>query len=251
MAITFQRRFQQSIKKRGEHSTIGLWLNTIIVAGLVFLASAIYLAVRSTRPFGLGDVNAALAVTGLAVTGLSMLLAPVCYFWDFADTKIIYRKHLGWIGLSAIVLHIIASIFFLPARYPFGTYFPHHLLFFTLGVLSFAIFVVIAAVSNRFAAHELGGVAWRRLLRLVYPAYILAVLHFTVRSAPFWLAWVRSPSTLLPPLSLLLVLFSLFIFAMRIVLWGALRKKARSAKKTSTTLLVQAKSSIIKQPVAR
>jgi len=51
--------------------------------------------------------------------------------------------------------------------------------FITLGLLTFVLLVPLAATSNTTAIHRLGGRRWQQLHRLIYPAAMLAVVHFT------------------------------------------------------------------------
>lgn len=226
MPATFEKKFQQSIKKRGEYSAAGLWLNTIIIGGLFVILGSAYQVFRD-GVFGLFAVNRALAFAGFILSGSSMALSGIGYFWDFADTKLIYRKHLGWIGFLLITLHVILSVFFLSDQFRFPGFYHAQLMPFLFGSASFIIFILLAAVSNRYAAYELGGVRWRQVLRLTYLAYILAIVHLVVRSAPSWLVWIRSGESFLPPLSLITFLSSIPVFWLRIALWWALRWNKR------------------------
>jgi methionine sulfoxide reductase heme-binding subunit len=72
--------------------------------------------------------------------------------------------------------------------------------FITAGFVAFVLLVPLAATSTRDSIRRLGGKRWQRLHRLVYPAAMLAVLHF------FWLvkADVREPLLFAGVLALLL-----------------------------------------------
>jgi len=48
----------------------------------------------------------------------------------------------------------------------------------TIGITAFALLLPLAATSTDASIRRLGGRRWRRLHRLVYPAAILAVVHF-------------------------------------------------------------------------
>ena len=56
----------------------------------------------------------------------------------------------------------------------------------TIGMATFVVLVPLAATSNNASIRRLGGQAWARLHRLVYPAAIGAALHFilVVKSWP-------------------------------------------------------------------
>jgi methionine sulfoxide reductase heme-binding subunit len=51
--------------------------------------------------------------------------------------------------------------------------------FIVAGMLTFALLVPLAATSNKAMIRRLGGERWQRLHRLIYPAAMLAVLHYT------------------------------------------------------------------------
>ncbi|WP_198375831.1 sulfite oxidase heme-binding subunit YedZ [Neoroseomonas rubea] len=52
----------------------------------------------------------------------------------------------------------------------------------TIGFVALVALAVLTATSTDGAVKRLGGVAWRRLHRLVFPAGVLALVHFTLQS---------------------------------------------------------------------
>lgn len=52
----------------------------------------------------------------------------------------------------------------------------------TIGFVALVALAVLAATSTDGAVKRLGGAAWRRLHRLVFPAAALALVHFTLQS---------------------------------------------------------------------
>jgi sulfoxide reductase heme-binding subunit YedZ len=52
----------------------------------------------------------------------------------------------------------------------------------TIGFVALLVLGVLAATSTDGAVRRLGGAAWRRLHRLVFPAAVLALVHFTLQS---------------------------------------------------------------------
>jgi methionine sulfoxide reductase heme-binding subunit len=50
--------------------------------------------------------------------------------------------------------------------------------FITVGMLAFALMIPLAVTSNAAMIKALGGKAWQKLHRLVYPLTMLAVLHY-------------------------------------------------------------------------
>ncbi|MHA7887633.1 protein-methionine-sulfoxide reductase heme-binding subunit MsrQ [Roseicyclus sp.] len=54
--------------------------------------------------------------------------------------------------------------------------------FVTIGMAGFMMLIPLAVTSNNWAVRKLGGIAWRKLHRLVYPAALLGAVHYV------WLA---------------------------------------------------------------
>ncbi|WP_284263437.1 protein-methionine-sulfoxide reductase heme-binding subunit MsrQ [Roseicyclus amphidinii] len=52
----------------------------------------------------------------------------------------------------------------------------------TIGMAGFMMLIPLAVTSNNWAVRKLGGIAWRKLHRLVYPAALLGAVHYV------WLA---------------------------------------------------------------
>ncbi|GAB4285149.1 MAG: sulfoxide reductase heme-binding subunit YedZ [Roseovarius sp.] len=113
-----------------------------------------------------------LLVAGLAVTPLRRLARINLYR---------FRRALGLSCFLFVVLHLVvwavldvqsaARVWADIVKRPY----------ITIGMSAFALLVPLAATSNEFSLRRLGP-AWRRLHRLVYPAAVLAGLHYV------WLA---------------------------------------------------------------
>jgi sulfoxide reductase heme-binding subunit YedZ len=52
----------------------------------------------------------------------------------------------------------------------------------TIGMAGFLLLIPLAVTSNNWAVRKLGGLQWRKLHRLVYPAALLGAVHYV------WLA---------------------------------------------------------------
>jgi len=89
------------------------------------------------------------------------------------------RRMLGLYAFFYATLHLLAYLWL-------DQFFDWHAImkdilkrpFITIGMISFALLVPLAATSNGFAIRRLGGRRWRELHRTVYAIAILAVLHF-------------------------------------------------------------------------
>lgn len=204
-----------------------LWLNTLIFSFIVLVTFSFYLFIRRGG-FEIFSLNQAFAATGMILIGLSFALSALCHFWDIFDSKIIYRKHLGLLGFAFVLAHIFIILFPLSTNFPFPSYFltSDQITPFISAVLALLIFMMMAAISNRFAIDELGGAHWRMLLRTGYIAYFLALVHIGFSTYNFWLRWFSTFTPYLPPLSLLVFVFGVLVLILRIALWFSTRTKA-------------------------
>lgn len=180
-------------------------------------------------------VNKAVADASVILIGLSMLLSSVCYFWDFADKLIIYRKHLGLAGFTMVIVHIVLSWSVFAKLFALSFWLQPTARAAVAGALATAIFSMMAFISNKHAAYEMGGVWWRRFLRFGYPGLFLVLLHVLFLKLARWVAWAQAGFEKPPAISLLVSLFILIVIGMRLALWWALLQKKRAlAKKTRT-----------------
>jgi DMSO/TMAO reductase YedYZ heme-binding membrane subunit len=151
----------------------------------------------------------------------------VCYFWDFADKFIIYRKHIGLVGVGYMILHIILSAL-LPNYAPFPGYFltDARISSFIAAVIGGIIFAGMALASNRFAIQEIGPQLWRKLMRLGYIGFAFTLYHFGAKGMPYWIPWFMGESkSIVPSFGLIVFLFGMVVIILRIALWVATLKK--------------------------
>ncbi|MDH5533110.1 MAG: hypothetical protein OEX81_01645 [Candidatus Pacebacteria bacterium] len=229
--MPFQERFNQIVKKTKPVSPLRMWINTLVFSVITFVLGSLYLFVRR-GDFDLYIANKAFAFVSIILIGLSFALSGLCYFWDFVDTKIIYRKVLGLVGFYYSVIHIFVSLFLLPNKFPLPSWVLGHIptmIFATLGLI---IFIVMAVVSNDDVMHELGSKRWRQTLRVGYLAYIFVMIHFGLLKYNSWIAWSNSGKFDLPPLSLIEIIFAGIVVILRIILEIAIRRRraARQAE---------------------
>ena len=225
--MPFTARHDAIIAKRVSFSYWRIVGLTALFSAAVFAMILLYLSVGN-RAVDIRLVNVAVAHTSVILIGLSLALSGLCYFFDFVDTKIVYRKHLGLAGFVLALTHGLVSAFGLPRFYPFPSYFvaPENVLSFIAALVALAILSFMALVSNQYALHELGSAAWRTILRSGYLALLLVMVHFGLKAYPSWMQWLLGDG-LLPPLSLLVIIFGLFVFGLRGLLWWDVRRKSR------------------------
>ena len=169
--------------------------------------------------FSLRYLNHSIAWTSVLLIGLSFALSGICYFWDFADTKILYRKHLGIAGFHYVSIHYFLSLYLLSRRANILEYFSSsdHFWPFFFGTLGLIYFSFMTAISNQHAAHELGGLKWRKLLRLGYIAFVFGLVHILFLRWEDYREWWES-GTFIPTVGITLLTFSIVVLLLRVVL---------------------------------
>ncbi len=227
--MSYQQWHQQAVKKAGPASSLTLYFNTLVF-GLFMLAIFYFF----TQFQGLGNpLNKAVADTSIVLIGLSMMLSGLCYFWDFVDTKIIYRKYLGLVGFGFALVHIWLSLPVFKRLLDLAYWTDLGNLRFTSAGAATVIFLLMALISNKYAAAELGGILWRKMLRVGYLAVVLIWLHVYLLKSSQWLDWYREGMQSLPTLSMLVAIFMTLVILLRVALWESLirKKKASSVRR--------------------
>jgi hypothetical protein len=202
-------------------SELALYLRTFIFSLLVFGAMYAY-----TSWLKIPNVlNKAVADTAIFVMGLSMLMSSICYFFNFLDRQIIYRKHLGLIGFGYGLAHVLLSFSALQALFKPETWEKNVAMPALTGLIAFGIFAIMASISNRRMAMFLGGKLWRFILRTGYIATIFVGAHVVLLKYGRWITWYQNGMETPPSTSLLITVWIAFVVIMRIVLWLALQRK--------------------------
>lgn len=228
--MPFQKRFSEIQDKIHTYHPVHLWVYTFIFSFWAFTILLFYNWLYWGQ-FSLRLINGTAALTAVFLIGLSFALSAVCYFWNFADKLIIYRKNLGLVGFYFASFHAGYLFTVLPITHYLKLSAP-----FLSGILAFLIFLMMAVISNRYAVHELGGKNWRRLLRVGYLAYIFALFHFFLLDHDdVWAVWssklVQGKFTLIP-LSLIIFGFGIVVLLLRAALSISLWRKKMSKPKS-------------------
>lgn len=213
-----------------------LWTRTTIfsfaVLGLANLYVTIARSMAGRSGFSWFAENSAVAFVATILIGLSMALSGICYFWNFADTKIVYRKYLGLAGFAFLVVHVFVSSYTLGHAFPFFEMLEDVQISLLTGLGGLVLFTLMAVISNKYSAIELGGTQWRFFLRSFgYAGYALAMVHVAIRSFADWQKYASAWTDTLPPLSLLGFIFALAVMLLRGILWARLRKPKETLDK--------------------
>lgn len=225
--MAFTDTFSSGAKHAPTHAAgyLFLWCKTLIFGLFVYMLISISLHLQR-HLVGTELINISAAWAAVVLIGFSMLLSVVCYFLNMFDRYILYRKHLGVIGFLFATVHVLFSLVILRHEFPFPGYYlsQENRVSFMFAALAFIYFAFMAAISNNYAIHEIGGVHWRRLLRVGYLAYIFAIIHFGIKGLPWWTKWIQKGMPMPPPIGFILFICALFVPYLRLVLEIALRK---------------------------
>ncbi len=196
-----------------------LWRNTIVFSiVLTVFAAVYYYFYRGT--FSVSIANRTIGDVAVILIGLSFILSSICYFFNFADHYISYRKQLGVVGFAYAVIHALVIIFYLE---PIFTNFAEYLeqpafLSYSLALAALIMYAGMIVISTQTMIHKIGGKLWRELLRAGYIAFVLSIIHYVLLSYPFWIRWFTERRTFLPPFGLLTASFGILVILMRIAL---------------------------------
>jgi DMSO/TMAO reductase YedYZ heme-binding membrane subunit len=214
---------KKTIQALGPISETALYVRTLVFGLIVFGLTYAY-----TAKMGIpGVLNKSIADTAIILIGLSMLLSGICYFWNFFDTKIVYRKQLGLVGFGFGLVHIGLSFSALTSLLSAATWTKGIPWNWLTGVLATLIFIIMTISSNQYSAAHLGGKTWRMILRTGYLAVALILVHVVLLKSSRWLTWYQAGMKTWPSLSLIVTGFMVIVILMRLALWWSLKSKTK------------------------
>jgi len=201
-----------------------LYLQTIFLSVFLTLFILIYYLL-SGHHFTERVINKVLADSSFLIIGLSLVLSSICYFFNFADKFIIYRKHLGLVGFGILIFHIYISV---TSSYyaPFPGYYltANKLYSFLSAISAFIIFAFMATISNKLSLTKLGPQTWRALLRLGFIGYVFSLYHFGIKNLELWEKYLFDNSSTLIPMSLIIFVFGCLVVILTILLFFKVRR---------------------------
>ena len=225
--IHIQEKLNEQLAATPPLKPRNLWLDVGIYSVVVFIVLSLYLF-ATEGIYNLTSFSTATADVGVLFIGLSFILSGICYFWDFADHFIIYRKQLGVTGFIYSVVHALTILYregMLDILVPktVSSIDDISLISSEIAIIMFGTMIII---STKTVVHEIGGQRWRQLLRVGYFAVLLSLIHMFIKSSEGWIYWLTGNShRIFPSLGLLVFIFGIAVLVMRIVLWIALLMK--------------------------
>ncbi len=150
----------------------------IYIVGAVLPLWLLWQAV--TGGLGVDPVRTIEHTLGLWALKLIVAVLAVTPLRRFAGINLIrYRRAIGLVAFSYVVLHLLAWIVL-----DMGLLWAQALKdiakrpYVTLGMTGLVLMIPLAVTSNDWAVRQLGGVRWRQLHRLTYPAALAGAIHY-------------------------------------------------------------------------
>ena len=187
-------------------------------------------------------LNRAAAINAFFLIGISFALSGLSYFFSPFKKLLMYRRDIGLFGFAFAFIHGTFSLYtylFVPSFLSgFEFYYVwdafgikvSNVFAFLYGLTALLFFTFMAIISNNYAMRFFGGILWRQFLRVGYFAYVYVIFHFSIKRSAEWIFWLQHRIPVLPPLSLILLLFGLFVLGTRCALWVSLAKRKRIQK---------------------
>lgn len=203
------------------------WVAAILVVATVFTTLSLYLFLRRGY-YNLYIANKAFGSASLMTIGTVLLIGPLSRLYQRFDKWIAYRKELGIVGFAAALTHTIISLFFLPDKFAFASFFTftslnRGLVPFLFGLGSIIVFLILTIMSfNSVIRRMQKEVWWRWQYFGVRVAALLLFLHLVVMKYPGWISWFvkgggnELARPFLPPGSILPGSFGLFVLLVRL-----------------------------------
>ena len=150
------------------------------VAALVFwlLQFSYQYFILIPNEFG-GSLVRSFALSGATLISIALIIGPLSKLTRY--NYIFHRRTFGVWGFTFIIMHAISVCFFLfgldlTAIFWNINPFMNLILF---GLVAFLLFLPVYLTSTDWAVDRLGFKKWKKVHRLVYFAYIFAVIHYT------------------------------------------------------------------------
>ncbi len=170
-SATSLRRYGKPIA----HAALALPLLMVIGDVYDYITTGFSVGLGANPPEAL---NRHLGQWALRVLILSLVITPLSTLIG-SPKPVLFRRMVGLWAFAYVVLHL-ASYIALDKVFEWDEIWQDIVkrTFITLGMAAFVLLILLAATSTNWAVRKLKAKRWKRLHRLVYPAVILAAVHF-------------------------------------------------------------------------
>lgn len=209
------------------------WRNSFYWSFLFLLLWSLYFYYEQGF-YNFGSFAESFEQTAYVMIAVSFGLGTFAFYFNVLDNQLGYRKYFGLVGFWYLVLYFFILITTKPESYGFkqilGSFNPE----FTLLVIPLLIMALMALISQGHMPARLGAHLWRNLLRAGYSIYAFLIPRAIIFDGDSWVAWQQGlsscslppPSLLTTALAVVVILFRLSVFPVRVLRKFFLRPKA-------------------------
>lgn len=218
---TFIEAYRAWREKYGFTHEQVMWFHTLCFSFYVYVIVAFYTAGINGMLIS-RQVNVTVGYVSLVLILLSMAMSSICYFWNFADRYLQYRKYFGVVGFMFAFVHFVISFTLIQTWAGIDKFLanPENIIPFYTGLGSLLLLTFLTVISYHWAIKAFGAEWWRRLLRFGYLALILGVVHTAARGGGDWMLWLTGKADyLFPPFGLLMATGTIVIILLRIAMY--------------------------------
>ena len=168
------------------------------------------------------------ALTGATLISLALIIGPVAKLTK--RNYIFHRRTVGVWGFTFIIMHMLMVLSYIynfnlsTVLNPLNPFLNPPI----FGAIAFVIFLPIYLTSTDWAVDRLGFKKWKKIHRLVYFAYIIAVLHYTLVSS----RWFSNPA------NFLLLVVTAAALLLQVLAFIKTTKKMRSKKAAMAGIII-------------
>lgn len=173
----------------------------LLTLPLIILISELFLGKLGVDP--MRRIEATLGITALNLLVVTLVLAPLSKLTAINFIRL--RRSIGLMSFFYICLHLSTWLLLdMQLRWSEIIISITKKPFILLGMISFILLLPLAITSNNYLTKKLGSL-WSKIHRIIYPAIVLAGIHFLMMAKTFELDAVIYLITILLLISLRLV----------------------------------------------
>jgi DMSO/TMAO reductase YedYZ heme-binding membrane subunit len=200
-----------------------------IITGFIYMVFfAIFIWYHDVRgkPFSLWTTEKCTAIASVYCLGLALSLGPLSRFFSSFDRLLPYRRTLGLTAAFMAIPHFLLVFFYLPFKFPekyseeyFLSWFVSHWFTIVMGILTFALFMVIVRYSFPSGIRKLGKRKWMIVQKFSNLLMVMVVLHLlSMGKIPKnWILWLETRNWPLPPGSFATMCLCVTVLLLKVV----------------------------------
>ena len=184
-----------------QKETLGRWIKSLLIAAIIFILWTLYLVLRRGY-LNLYIFNKTFGSTAAIIAGVTLLIGPLSRKFprQFTDLMTI-RRQLGLVAFGLALLHLFASVFFLPDHFTFSGLLKQWPSM-GAGLIAVFIWVYLAYISQNEKIVAMGSSVWKKRQQMgAWIAFSAIYLHLVALKWAGWIKWVQGQVKASPELA--------------------------------------------------